>query len=234
MSTPKYPDRIIGILAGMGPRSTGPFLGSILSYSELLYGASKDDDFPRLLIYSLPLAVGLDPTKRDHTLDELRKGTQTLLDAGAAFVAMPCNLAHAFHGELQAEMSKPLLNMVEIAVNSLPAESGSVAILAARSTNESAIYQNVARRQNIELTVTPASQAKVDELIAKVKLEGTTKESVWLFEELLSHLYEDGIRTVLLACTDLAELPTKANHRLQIIDAGETLAIAVIQRYISD
>jgi hypothetical protein len=37
----------IGILAGMGPRSTGPFVDRVVAECQLQYGARHDIDFPR-------------------------------------------------------------------------------------------------------------------------------------------------------------------------------------------
>lgn len=44
----------IGVLAGMGPRSTAPFIDMIISSCQKLYGAKYDIDFPLIHILSLP------------------------------------------------------------------------------------------------------------------------------------------------------------------------------------
>ncbi|MEZ6094170.1 MAG: hypothetical protein R3C03_08005 [Pirellulaceae bacterium] len=46
------PSPTIGILAGMGSRSTGPFLDLGVSACQEIYGARDDIDFPRMLICS--------------------------------------------------------------------------------------------------------------------------------------------------------------------------------------
>ena len=47
-------DPTVGILAGMGPRSTGPFLDLVVTACQQLYGARHDIDFPRLMVCSQP------------------------------------------------------------------------------------------------------------------------------------------------------------------------------------
>jgi len=44
----------IGILAGMGPRSTAPFTDLLITECQRQYGAHYDIDFLPMLIYSLP------------------------------------------------------------------------------------------------------------------------------------------------------------------------------------
>ena len=44
----------IGILAGMGPRSTAPFIDLVLTECQSQYGATNDIDFPKMMICSLP------------------------------------------------------------------------------------------------------------------------------------------------------------------------------------
>jgi len=45
---------MIGILAGMGPKSTGPFIDQLVFQFQEIIGAKNDIDFPHIMIYSLP------------------------------------------------------------------------------------------------------------------------------------------------------------------------------------
>ena len=45
---------MIGILAGMGPRSTAPFVDLVVSECRNQYGARHDIDFPPMMILSWP------------------------------------------------------------------------------------------------------------------------------------------------------------------------------------
>jgi aspartate racemase len=44
----------IGVLAGMGPASTAPFLDLLLNECRRQYGAHHDIDYPKILICSQP------------------------------------------------------------------------------------------------------------------------------------------------------------------------------------
>lgn len=82
----------IGILAGMGPRSTGPFIDLVVTQCQEIYGARHDIDFPRMLICWQPAPFYEDrPT--DHVALEaaIRDGLRYLESAGADFLAIACN-----------------------------------------------------------------------------------------------------------------------------------------------
>lgn len=54
----------IGILAGMGPSSTGPFIDLVMEECRTQYGAYDDIDFPKVVIVSQPA-----PFYHDRELD---------------------------------------------------------------------------------------------------------------------------------------------------------------------
>jgi aspartate racemase len=51
---------MIGILAGMGPRSTAPFIDAVVDQCQVIYGASLDEEFPKMMILSLPTPFYVD------------------------------------------------------------------------------------------------------------------------------------------------------------------------------
>jgi aspartate racemase len=126
---------LIGILAGMGPRSTAPFVEMVVDECQRQYGARHDIDFPPMLIYSLPTPFYVD-RPIDHAAMEaaIAAGLRKLEDSGVAFIAMPCNSAHIYYEQLAASMRVPLLNMVDLALGRLPPALATVALLATRPT----------------------------------------------------------------------------------------------------
>src|SRR5262249_39796929 len=115
---------IIGILAGMGPRSTAPFIDLVVSECQRQYGARDDIDFPKMMICSQPAPFYEDrPT--DHLALEatIQEGLQDLERTGAAFLAIACNTAHIYYSQLTQAINIPLLNMVNLAIADLPATS---------------------------------------------------------------------------------------------------------------
>ena len=103
MNAPSTPT--IGILAGMGPRSTAPFIDLVVTECQNQYGARDDIDFPKMLICSQP-APFYEDRPVDHAALEaaILDGLHTLENAGASFLAMACN----------TELSLPPQHIVEL------------------------------------------------------------------------------------------------------------------------
>lgn len=104
----------LGILAGMGPRSTTPFLDAVLDECERQYGATFDIDYPHMVVYSLPTPFYLDRAiDRDALLEALEMGLCTLTRDECAVIAVPCNTVHAYYREMVAMTPVPILHIVD-------------------------------------------------------------------------------------------------------------------------
>src|SRR5512147_3186864 len=125
----------IGILAGMGPRSTAPFVDMIVNECQRQYGAVHDMDFPAMLIYSLPTPFYVGRPV-DHTAMKtaILEGLGEMARTGVDFIAMPCNTAHIYYEELRRSVDIPLLNIVDETVRSLPRGSRKAALFATTAT----------------------------------------------------------------------------------------------------
>lgn len=86
---------MIGILAGMGPRSTAPFIDMLITEAQEQYGARDDIDFPKMMICSQP-APFYEDRPADHAALEAAtlEGLLDLEKAGADFAAIACNTVH--------------------------------------------------------------------------------------------------------------------------------------------
>jgi len=143
---------MIGILAGMGPKSTGPFIDQVVSALQSLTGAKNDIDFPPMMIYSLPTPFYVD-RPIDHKLMEktICCGLKKLEACGVDFIAMPCNTAHLYFSELQHCVKVPLLNIVSATLDRIPKSAKKITILGTRPTLESQIYQKGLSHANFSL-----------------------------------------------------------------------------------
>lgn len=223
---------MIGILAGMGPRSTALFLTMVLNECQRQYGAKYDIDYPPMMIYSLPTPFYLD-RPIDHALMQrtLIAGLRQLESSGAAFIAMPCNSAHIYYPALAASIRIPLLNMIDEAIGALPNDARTMALLATRITAESGLYQSGAARNGIELLGREDWQAMVDSVIGLSKTGPIeSARSGWI--DLLAHVETAGVDSVLLACTDLNPAASGVAAPVPVLDATECLARATVSRWL--
>jgi aspartate racemase len=222
----------IGILAGMGPRSTGPFLDLVITACQARYGARHDIDFPKILICSQP-APFYEDRPIDHAALEAatRDGLRTLESAGADFLAIACNTVHIYYPQLAAAVSVPLLNIVELAVNTIPSTPKKVAVIAARPTMASGIFQNALCAAGHEV-VALDWQNDVDAMLSAVR--ETTEPHI--FKAHWAHLFAKAeiadVETVLVACLDLSGVVRYAEPSLEMVDAANSLACAIVDTWL--
>ena len=224
--------KTIGILAGMGPRSTAPFIDRVVSECQRQYGAKHDNDFAPMMIYSLPTPFYLDrPIDHSEMKHVICDGLRRLESTGVAFIAMPCNSAHIYFDELKDCVRVPLLNMIDEVLRALPGGARRMALLATRPTVESGLYQRGASHYGVEMVVREEWQAMVDSVIGQVKAGHIdSARSIW--RGLLTKLAAADVGSAILACTDLNPASAGESGELALLDAMECLARATVQMWL--
>ncbi|ENQ3108449.1 amino acid racemase [Bacillus cereus] len=223
---------MIGILAGMGPKSTGPFVDNVVKQCQEIYGAKDDMDFPHMMIYSCPTPFYIDKAiNHEEMAKAIINGAQKLESTGVEFIAMPCNTAHLYFAQLQASLSIPVLNMVDETLKEIPPHIKKVSLLATDSTVQSGIYQEGFVKRGIDYIQKDSWQTVVNQMIYKIKI-GQTTEASHLWNTLCLELAET-VDAAVIACTDLnVVLETSQNH-FHIVDSSTCLAKAVVNKYLS-
>jgi aspartate racemase len=222
----------IGILAGMGPRSTAPFVDMVVSECQKQYGARHVEDFPHMLIYSLPAPFFIDrPIDHERAKGVVRIGIQRLESTGVDFIAMPCNTAHVYYDSLAASVRVPLLNIITEACNALR-EFRRIAICATETTVDSGLYQQAIRAVGKEPLPSEGTQAKVNELIAGIIAGRELGQMRALWNEIVDAAVDQGADAILVACTEINALGSLADKRIAIADATVALAQATVRKYL--
>ncbi len=221
---------MIGILAGMGPKSTAPFVDKVVQLCQRHYGAKYDIDFPPMMIYSCPTPFYIDrPLDHDAMEAAIVSGTRRLAATGVDFIAIPCNTAHSYFASIRQAVDVPVLNMIAETLKEIPA-GGRVALLATPSTIEAGVYQAGLAELGCEYVRRRAWQEQVNAVIAAIKSAGGLPAALSCWRSLLSEL--DGqVDVLVLACTDLNAVADQYPAAVPIIDAGHCLARAAVDRY---
>ncbi|RXG10506.1 amino acid racemase [Bacillus cereus] len=219
---------MIGILAGMGPKSTGSFVDTVVAECQTIYGAKHDMDFPHMMIYSCPTPFYMDrPIDHEAMKKAIIEGAQKLESTGASFIAMPCNTAHLYFEELQQSLSIPILNIVDETLKAIPENTKRVALLATEATVQSGIYQDGIAKRNIEYIHYEQWQESINQIITYIK-SGEVEEARELWSALVLQL-KDEVDTAIIACTDLNVLASE-----DFIDSSQCLAKAVVRMYVEN
>jgi len=227
--------KTIGILAGMGPRSTAPFVDELIDKCQFKHGIREDYDFPHMMIYTLPIPFYMDrPLDHQAMAAIIGGGLERLAACGVDFIAMPCNTAHLYFEELAKRCPVPLLNMVEIAVNALPQAVSKVAVFATRPTTDGGLYHPYLEQAGKQVVTDPSWQDRVDALLANIKTGMDSVGAGQQWHALQADAAAAGAEIALLGCTDLNAVPALGHAPLEMLDATEILAEVTIQRWVAD
>ncbi|MFN3337692.1 MAG: aspartate/glutamate racemase family protein [Thermomicrobium sp.] len=221
----------IGILGGMGPLATVDLYRKIIELTP----ANCDQDH-------LHVIIDADPRIPDRTAALLGKGpdptpwliasAQRLEAAGADFLIIPCNTAHAFLSAVRESISIPIISMIEETaqqLSSMVATGSLVGILATTGTIASRLYQEALSRHTLEALVPdPERQSLVTCAITRVKagkLDGKTTQLVLAAGR---WLVDNGARALVLGCTELPLIFPQDALAVPIIDPTRLLAEAAV------
>lgn len=104
----------IGVLGGMGPAAGVDFCARVVAAHD----APRDQDHPPCILYSatqVPDRTAFLSGEGPDPAPALVAAARTLEAAGADFIAIPCNSAHAFLDAIRAAVEVPILDMIALA-----------------------------------------------------------------------------------------------------------------------
>jgi aspartate racemase len=225
----------IGILAGMGPRSTAPFLELVYDECQMQYGAKNDIDFPEIVVFSWPTPFYIDKKFNDDELYySIKTGLIELEKNQVDITAIPCNIAHVYYEKLVKDSKSRLLNIVDITTDKIPDDSNKITILATQTTMEMNLYQNRILKKGKKYYFDEDWQSKVNNIIGDIKNKKDYSVIEKKYVELEREIKNSGVDTVIFACTDLSVIGVKKQRELRIIDSSKELAKRLIQEYLKD
>jgi aspartate racemase len=202
----KLPDRIIGILGGMGPEATLDLYRQIIRLTP----AVKDQDHIQVLIYSdskIPDRTKAIAENGESPLPYLIHSARLLEQSGAGIIAIPCNTSHHFLPGIQEKVKIPILNMIEETCRTLLTrlpETKIVGLLATIGTLRSRIYEKVLSGTGAKvLAPDRVDQEKIQVAVARVKAGIHDRSTRDIFESAGLELMRSGAEAVILGCTEI-------------------------------
>ena len=104
--------KIIGVIGGLGPAATLDFFGRIISKTKAL----RDQDHLRVIIDNNTKIPDRNAALRDNDPEPglaIAATARGLEIAGADFLVMACNTAHAYAREIRAAVTIPFISMID-------------------------------------------------------------------------------------------------------------------------
>ena len=205
-SLSKHPT--IGVLAGMGPKSTSPFVDALVTACQKNLGCKYDDDFPPIMILSWPTPFRLDGDGDFYAssmTDSIKKGFQKLIDSSVDILCMPCNSAHVYLPQNGPERPEHVkwISIVNATAKNIPNTTNKIILWATYNTSRSGIYQKELKNR-LDEKLTVLQQRQVDRIISMVK-EGNIVEAGQIITQLIQNMGEEqnDATLILVACTDI-------------------------------
>jgi aspartate racemase len=224
--------KLIGILAGMGPRSTSTFLELVLDQCQIQYNAKYDIDYPPIIIYSLPTPFYLDrPINHEEMKKTIITGLKHLESTGVSCIAMPCNSAHIYFDELEKSLNVLLLNIVDETIKKIDSNRKTT-IFATESTFDSNLYQKGILNSNNKFIFKSDWQKRINIIIQMIKEKKETAEINTYWDELVKDAIKVEVDDIIIACTDLSILKNRFKDQVNFIDSSKALAKSLVKEYL--
>lgn len=219
--------RTIGVIGGMGPAATADFLQRLV----VAAAAPRDADHPRVLVDSNPhvpdrnaARAGTGPSPGPALAAMARR----LAEGGAQVLAMPCNAAHGWAGDIVAASDAVFVDMIEAAVTEVLATGARVVgIIAVGATLDARLYHD--RLAAAGIRIIDADRAVVQPLVTAIKGGDTGPAIRAAMAAEAARLEAAGAGAVVAACTEVPLVLRQGDLNVPMIDATAALVRAVFK-----
>lgn len=224
--------KTIGILGGVGPVATAHFYNILLKIAQVKYSAIQDADFPHIIIDSLSFKGSSEFGVEDDklALKQLKGGIDTLVQAGAEVIVMPCNSIHKDIDKLREYSKVPIISIVEEVIKKVKSDNiESVAVLSSKSSAEDDFYDFALKDSGINsVHITKRTLNLVEDLILDVmggrKVNGNKSRVI----DEINRFQLEGIQATILGCTELPVAINQSDTTMKLYDSIEILAQSVL------
>ena len=220
-------DLVVGVIGGLGPEATLDFFGKVLAHSH----AKVDQDHIHLIIANNPKT----PNRNDaiagrgpSPVPALAEMARSLERAGADFVVMACNTAHAFEMDIRAALTKPFVSLIDevvAEVQRLHPAATRVGVLATQGSRDANIFGPAFARRHIEVVELDApAQARFMTLLYRIKAGDRGAETRDAMRQLGEQLVAQGAEVLVAGCTEVPLVLQAGECSRPLIDSTDVLA----------
>ena len=219
--------KTIGILGGVGPKTTSHIYHSIINY----FRESGEKKYPPILIYNLPFPfiieneAIIEGKNAQKMLPYLIDGAKILEKGGADFGILPCNTLHKYIQEIRESVKIPFLSIIDETLKYVKSKKiKSIGILATETTVKDKLYDNILNKNGISvLYPNRREQNNINKIIIELLKGEKNKLQEKEVKEFFSSLQKRGSEAILLACTDLQIIASNIQAPVLLIDSTEIL-----------
>jgi aspartate racemase len=211
----------------MGPEATIDFMADVLK----LTGAGRDQDHIHLIVDQNPKVPNRQEairSGRDDVGPALAAMARRLQEAGADFLVMPCNSAHAFEDSIRDATAVPFVSIIEVCVQALReacAGGKRIALMATDGLVATGLYQRALQSAGFEVLLPDVpEQERLMALIHRIKGGDKQRDVARTLAELGRSLTDRGAEAVLAACTEIPLVLEAAELPVPLVSSTTALA----------
>jgi len=224
--------KIIGVLGGMGPQASSRFYSYLISKSIYDYGVKNNNEFPEILLDSIPVPDFISDTEsmkiaEEMLIDRVRRLSLYPVD----ILCIACNTAHILLPKLRRFTITPFISLIdevhkEIKTNRL----NRVGLLSSMTTYNEGLYQK--KGQGFELIYPKNKMRLLLEKSIRQVIAGEDEENIAkdIYPELDKYITQNQLEAVIIGCTELSVIFGQ-DRSVPRIDSLGVLANAVLKRY---
>lgn len=225
--------KAICILGGMGPEASIYMYKLLIEFSILNFGAKNNNDFPKVILHSVPISDFIANIKnKTKALQMLKEAVIELNKTNISYLAIACNTAHILLDELQEVSRVPFISMIGETIKEVKNIGlKKVGLLATPSTIRSKLYQSGLKSFGIQAVIPSEKDLLVLEKVIRNVIKGEIIKSDT--EKLLiiaNSLNKKGGEGIILGCTELP-LVFPEKYSLPVYNSVAITAMALLRNY---
>jgi len=230
-------DKLVGVIGGMGPDATVDFMSRVLRATP----AKTDQDHVRMVVDHNPGIPSRQLAMRGEGESPgpvIAAMAARLEAAGADFLVMPCNAAHAWQGDIRAATNIPFVSIVDESLRAALERSGeehAIGLMTTPGCFAAGLYQ-----QALADAGRPAVVQTTDELsetmsfVGRIKGGDQSAEVAEGLKNLANRLVDRGAKVLIAACTELPLVLDESMFDVAFVSSTDVLAKRTVALALGD
>lgn len=221
--------KTVGVLGGLGPAATADFFSKIVAATP----AATDQDHLHIIIDNNPkvpnrneavAGTGVSPAP---VLAEMASRLET---AGADFLVMVCNAAHAFQDAITDAVDVPFVSIIEETSDTVKAQipaGAKVGVLASSGCLDTRLYQDALAARGLHALV-PEGATKDAFMTLLYRIKSGDTNVAGDMRQLAEGFVRQGAQAIIAGCTEVPLVLSTADLSVPLINSTDVLVTRTI------
>jgi aspartate racemase len=230
-------DKVVGVIGGMGPDATVDFMSRVLRATP----AKTDQDHVRMVVDHNP---GIPSRQRAMRGEGENPGpviaamAARLEAAGADFLVMPCNVAHAWQSDIRAATTVPFVSIVDESLRAALECSGeeyAIGLMTTPGCFAAGLYQQALADAGRPAVVQTADElSETMSLVGRIKGGDQSAEVAEGLKNLANRLVDRGAKVLIAACPELPLVLDESMFDVEFVSSTDVLAKKTVVLALGD